>query len=239
MRLHRIRLRHVLSFEEASLTCDHHVTALVGPNDAGKTNILRILHHLAGPTPSLDMTELRSQFFPEEEPTVDLFFVTEANDRGPLVDIFGWQQLPQPPFSFSLSCRSKTVVLQAANESPRNLAQEAGEQMLGRLLHTVYVQPELRPMRTSIPFSDIIDGVSSPEARLFSMAGLNKGHLNSIFRGAQRGDDARRDAAKLLNEEFQKVWTQEFSPKNLQTKSSTPHTRLSCSTGHAPMKFGS
>lgn len=218
MRLHRIRLRHVLSFEEASFTCDHHVTALVGPNDAGKTNILRILHHLAGQTPSLDMAELRSQFFPEQEPIVDLSFVTEVNDRGPLVDILGWQQLPEPPFKISLSCRSQSVVLQAANESPRNLAQEAGEQMLGRLLHTVYVQPELRPMRTSIPFSDIIDGVSSPEARLFSMAGLNKGHLNSIFRGAERGDDARRDAARVLNEEFQKVWKQEKSKIQLYAR---------------------
>jgi AAA15 family ATPase/GTPase len=43
--LHRVRLFNVYSFQEAQLTCTRSVTAIIGANDVGKSNILRAINN--------------------------------------------------------------------------------------------------------------------------------------------------------------------------------------------------
>lgn len=107
MRLHQVRLQNVLSFVDASFTCDHYVTTLVGPNDAGKSNILRIIDHLLGDTPRLSFRDIRRQY--SKDPVViDLSFIGQDKDRDVLAPLLPDLQLPPAPFRLDLSCREGT-----------------------------------------------------------------------------------------------------------------------------------
>src|SRR6266496_2737996 len=116
MRLHRIRLQDVFSFQDARLTCDHHVTILVGPNDAGKTNILRALHHVMGRKPLDFPSEMRCDFG-KGEPIIDLSFIAEARDRDALASLLNTQALSSSAkFPLDVSCQRGSLLVHAGPE---------------------------------------------------------------------------------------------------------------------------
>jgi predicted ATP-dependent endonuclease of OLD family len=136
MRLHKVQFKHVLSFSTASLTLDHHVTALIGPNDAGKSNILRLLDRLTGPTPSLQIPrDIRSWFSADSDPGIELSFAADENDRKALSEITGIQGLPSNSFPLFLSCRDGSMDVRVGDQS-RAFSQQEGEEILKRLLGT-------------------------------------------------------------------------------------------------------
>jgi AAA15 family ATPase/GTPase len=106
MRLDQVQLQNIYSYKEATLKCCHHVTALVGPNDAGKSNILRALDNVAGPTRSLDLAKMQCKF-EEGEPVIGLRFIAEATEREKLASILKSQTLPSDEkFPLDVSCRT-------------------------------------------------------------------------------------------------------------------------------------
>jgi AAA ATPase domain/S1 RNA binding domain len=209
MRLRRARFKNILSFLDASLTCDHHVTALIGPNDAGKSNILRILHRVAGETPNLELlADMRCWFAPRPEPSINLSFIAEVKERDRLAAITGLAQLPPGTFELALSCQQGSLLLRVG-EQTREFSRQEGEGVLKQLLYSVFVKPDLRALRPAIPFKEVIDSEPSPEVRLFSQIGLTLNDLNSIFLGSRRGQEALTHAGDRLTALVQKVWKQD------------------------------
>ena len=208
MRLHRVQFKHVLSFSTTFLTLDHHVTAIIGPNDAGKTNILRLLHRLAGPTPTLRMpSEVRSWFSLGSEPCIELSFVADLSDRDALIEITGIQPPPSNSFVLKLSCKDGTLELRIENQS-RELTQEEGEDVLKRLVYSFFVEPDVRALRPEISFKEVLANESLPEVRLFSLIGLTRDDLNNIYRWSPNGRKAVQQAGDRLTEMVYKIWKQ-------------------------------
>src|SRR5215813_4187378 len=213
MRLHRLRFQNILSFVDASFTSDHHVTTLVGPNDAGKSNILRLLHHLMGDTPSLTFPrDIRCQFS-KGSTAVHLSFVTEATDGDVLASVLEGMELPPSPFVLHLSCTEGALAARVAGGEPRNFGQSEGEKVLKRLARSHFIHSQLRPLEPHIPIGDVLSGRTTTETRLFSLLRMTPDDLDNIIRRNSEGAERLIDAGRLLTEELKKVWKQDQSLK--------------------------
>ena len=224
MRLHRLRFQNILSFVDASFTCDHHITALVGPNDAGKSNILRLLHYLTGPTPRLTFPqEMRCQFSKNGAPVVDLSFVVDRSDEQVLGGVLGGADLPSAPFPLRLSCREGHR-LSLSQTNRKDFNQREGEEVLARFAYSNFIQSPLRSLQPNIPIDDLLNGRVTPETRLFSLIALGQDDLSNIVLRTVEGDKARIAAGEKLTEMLQGVWRTGF---NCRTSSCSSRWSLS------------
>jgi hypothetical protein len=210
MRLHRVQLQNIYSFEDAILTCDRRITAVIGPNDAGKTNILRAVDYVAGSTPKLDFSSEMQCQFSGGEPTISLSFIVDSNDIDPLSLLLNNARLPSSPFPLHVSCQRGSLALTFGDQQQTVLEPRANE-LLGGLIQSVFVQAQLRPLRARTPLTELVAGADSTEAKFFSVAGLTPTDLQYILRGRHQGQRALADAAERLTGLLRSAWKQDSS----------------------------
>src|SRR5262245_9644937 len=96
MRLRRVRFYNVYSFQEAQLSCDHSITAVIGPNDAGKTNIFRAVDHVAGVTPTLELDLEMTCQFSQQPPQLQFTFLVDPTEHNKILELLDGTQGSEP-----------------------------------------------------------------------------------------------------------------------------------------------
>jgi AAA ATPase-like protein len=205
MRLHRLKLQNVYSFQDAQLTCDHAITAIVGPNDAGKTNIFRTLDYFAGREPTLACPPEMQCQFSEGAPRIEFEFIVSGNDTSSLTEILKTRELPEPPFTLTV-CLSDRLISVRVRELGWQFKDGEGAEVLGKLIQTTFVRTQIRALETQASISALLNEPSSAEARLFGLAGLDGQDYKNI--AALRADglqallNAGERATRLLRDEW-------------------------------------
>lgn len=206
MRLHKVKIENVLSFIEGSFTCDHHTTALVGANDAGKSNVFRIIDHVLGRSPSLQFpSEMRCHYAEGKTPRVELSFVIEAADRSNILEILGDIHLPQAPFALKATCTEGLLTVTAGLE--KKDFRRDGEAILSSLGNSVFVNSRLSPLGSRIILKKVEEGDDFPETRLAQLVGI-KDALTKIRRKEFGVQQVLIDAGDRLTRLFREVWKQ-------------------------------
>src|SRR5437879_4125187 len=111
MRLHKIRFSNIYSLRTAALTCDRQLTVIVGPNDAGKSNILRAINLASGQTPTVQFDSEKRCQFGDSDPKLEFDFLTGPTDQNSLAEFFSPGSVPTSPFHLHVECQNDSLTI--------------------------------------------------------------------------------------------------------------------------------
>lgn len=206
----RIHVTAFKSIRELNLPIDKNITVLIGPNESGKTNILKAIESFRPDTPlTTELTCQYSDFYTEgKPPQIGLEFtdiskaervqLTKMYDGFRSIDKFILFREGSDPTDFKIQTEDKLLAI--GNVKP----------LLGLLPKIMYFDsiPLIRDQVNLENLSTDNDKFRT-ERNLLKIGGVEDPKI--IFEDTTRGRRATEETGRIITQSIREVWTQEPS----------------------------
>ncbi|MDZ7266028.1 MAG: AAA family ATPase [candidate division KSB1 bacterium] len=208
MTISRVFIRAFKSIFELAFPLDPKITALVGANESGKTNILKALHAFS-PGAQFDNTltcQYSDYYYQGKCPEVALEFsqISKENRRNLLRFSEAFKD------SETLLVKKDGPTLDDyhvfVGESEINLREK--DMFLATLPKLLYFD-EIQLLKNRATLEDLLEGGDHyrTERNLLRIGGINNPEL--IFEDSTRGRRASEEASRLITQQVRRAWSQE------------------------------
>lgn len=210
MHLRRVELENVLSFVNAHVVVDRHVTSLVGSNDVGKSNLLRAL---SAPFLDKDLAVLLAGMecqFADGPLEMRFYFTYSLQERSDLRSILRTSaELDKGTLTLCLTPEGVRLAWGSAARQGKDLSFKEFRDLAPRFFRAVLFDTAIPVPRGVVPVAELLESSDSIENRMLAMGNLPPETLADIADGRGPGRRALRDCAETLSEILQREWSQD------------------------------
>ncbi|MBN2013215.1 AAA family ATPase [candidate division KSB1 bacterium] len=208
MTISNIFVRSFKSIFELTFPVDSQITVLIGPNESGKTNILRSIEAFKAESPfDTNLTCQYSEHYYQKrcpEIALEVSNLTKENKR----DLTAISEVFKNTESFYIK-RDGTNIENYAVFIDDTAVQIPDMKKLLKMLPKILYFEDIPLLKNRIDFYSLVDGRPgfTTERNLLKIGGLDNYEI--IFEDSTRGRRASEEAGRIITEHIRRVWSQE------------------------------
>lgn len=208
MTISNVFIKAFKSIFEQTIPFDPKITVLIGPNESGKTNILKALSsfNLESPFDTLLTCQYSDYYYQKKLPEIGIEFTTISKEnRAKLVHV-------SEAFKSAESFFIKKVGPELNDYSLLIDDRDVSIADMGKLLNClpklIYFD-EIPLIKNRVDYYSLVDGRPgyTTERNLLRVGGLDD--FDIIFEDSTRGRRTSEEAGRLITDQIRRVWSQE------------------------------